>query len=125
MIPPNFHSSCSNPQMTSGLSTVTHHAPVTALTARSVRFIVYPCVTFRVPKFARDFSKNIFAFHQLLLSSTPSWRRKTYSLSIVIDKELDVRLMSFHRVTHISAATMGLEQSRQIVGMKSVPIMPL
>jgi hypothetical protein len=47
------------------------------------------------------------------LSSTPSWCRKTYSLSIVVDKELDVRLMSFLCVTTVSAATKGLEQSRK------------
>jgi len=110
--------------MAFGLSTVTHHAPVTALTALSVRFIVYPVVTVRVPNFVRDLSKHIFAF-QFLFSTMPSWLRKTYNSSIVIDKIMDVRLMSFHCVTPVSAGTMGLEQNRQIAGMKSVPIMPL
>jgi hypothetical protein len=77
--------------------------------------------------------RNFYAIYQSIflcfinyfLSSTPSWRGKTYSLSIVIDKELDVRLLSFLCVTPVSAATMGFEQSRQIAGMKSGPVIPV
>jgi hypothetical protein len=111
--------------MTFGHSNVTHHTPVTAYTACSVRFIVYPYVIVKVPKFLRDLSRHIFAFHQLLFVVHVFLAWENLQLFIVIDKELDVRLMSFLCVTPVSAGTMCFEQSRQIAGMKSGPVMPV
>jgi hypothetical protein len=121
-IDPYFHSSRNNPQMAVGLSTVTHHAHVTALTALSVRFIVHPDVTFRVTNIVRDLSEHIFGFHQLLFVVHAFLAWENIQLRPLLSIKNWTSGLSSLRHT-LSAATMGLEQSRQIAGMKSLPLM--